>query len=82
LPRSSAFRSELHLLALLIALYPRLSALDAALTTTDDELRSRLEAFRRDHRSKIRTPFRQYAALVVTPVIGIAAVFWALMAGS
>jgi len=64
-------------LARLINLYRQASALDMALMLSDEELAPRIDRFCADHRSKIRTPFRQYAALVAYAVIGILALFWA-----
>jgi len=68
--------SEIEL-ARLINLYRDLSALEMALMLSDEKLASKLDRFSADHRSKIRTPFRHYAALVVYAVMGIAAVAWA-----
>jgi hypothetical protein len=73
--------SELEL-ARLINLYRELSALDAALILSDEKLTSNLDRFSADHRSKIRTPFRQYAALVAYAVVGIFVVVWATVFAS
>jgi hypothetical protein len=64
-------------LARLINLYRELSALDMALMLSDERLAPSLDRFSTDHRSKIRTPFRQYAALVGYAVVGVAALAWA-----
>jgi hypothetical protein len=64
-------------LARLINLYRELSALDMALMLSDERLAPSLDCFSTDHRSKIRTPFRQYAALVGYAVVGVAALAWA-----
>jgi|1186.fasta_scaffold375047_2 hypothetical protein len=69
-------------LARLINVYRQLSALDMALMLSDEKLQPKLDRFSADHRSKIRTPFRQYAALVAYAVAGVAAVTWAAVAGS
>ena len=69
-------------LARLINLYRELSALDMALILSDEKLAPNLDRFSADHRSKIRTPFRQYAALVGYAVVGVAAVAWAAMSAS
>lgn len=68
--------SEIEL-ARLINLYRELSALDMALMLSDEKLAPRLDRFSVDHRSRIRTPFRQYAALVGYAVAFIAALAWA-----
>lgn len=64
-------------LARLINLYREFSALDTALTLSDHELAPNLDRFSADHRSKIRTPFRQYAALILYLVLTIIALAWA-----
>lgn len=65
----------------LIAVYPRLSALDLAHLLSDPELAPRLEHFRRDHKSMIRTPFQQYGLFVVIAVVSIAIISWAIFGG-
>ena len=65
-------------LARLINLYRELPALDMALMLSDEKLAPRLDRFSADHRSKIRTPFRQYAALVAYAIVGLAVVAWAI----
>ena len=69
-------------LARLINLYRELSALDMALMLSDEKLAPNLDRFSDDHRSRIRTPFRQYAALVGYAVVGVAAVAWAAVVGA
>ena len=64
-------------LARLVNLYRGLSALDMALMLSDERVAPRLDRFSADHRSKIRTPFRQYAALVVYAVVGLGVLVWA-----
>lgn len=66
-------------LARLINLYRQLSALDSALLISDGDLASKLNLFFADHRAKVRTPFRHYAALVGYAVIGIAVLVWAMI---
>lgn len=66
-------------LALLINLYRELSALDMALMISDEQLGPKVDRFFADHRSKIRTPLRQYAALLGTAIFGILAITWALV---
>lgn len=73
--------SEIEL-ARLINLYRGLSALDMALMLSDERLAPKLDRFSSDHRSKIRTPFRQYAALVGYAVLAVVAVAWAAAAAS
>jgi hypothetical protein len=69
-------------LARLIHLYRRFSALDMALAISNEKLAPNLDRFSADHRSKIRTPFRQYAALVGYAVVTIAALTWAASVAS
>jgi hypothetical protein len=69
-------------LARLINLYRHFTALDLALMISDETLGPKLDRFFADHRSKIRTPFRQYATLVGTAVAGIAAALWAIVSNS
>ncbi len=68
--------SEIEL-ARLIDRYRHLSALDMALMLSDEKLAPRLDRFSGDHRTRIRTPFRQYAALVAYALVGAAVVLWA-----
>ena len=65
-------------LARLINLYSKLSALDVALMISDERLGPRMDRFFADHRAKIRTPFQQYAILVVIAVVGVIALFWSM----
>ena len=69
-------------LARLINLYRELSAFDMAFMLSDEKLAPNLDRFSSDHRSKIRTPFRQYAALVGYAVLTIGAVAWAMISAS
>jgi len=64
-------------LARLINLYRGRSALDVALMLSDEKLASRMDRFSADNRSRIRTPFRQYAALVAYAFVGVAVITWA-----
>jgi hypothetical protein len=68
--------SEIEL-ARLINRYRDLSALDMALMLSDESLAPKLDRFSADHRSRIRTPFRQYAALVAYAVVGVTVIAWA-----
>jgi hypothetical protein len=69
-------------LARLINLYRDFSALDMALVISNEELGENLDRFTADHRSKIRTPFRQYAALVAYAVVAVVALGWAAAVAS
>lgn len=73
--------SEIEL-ARLINLYRRLPALDVALFLSDEILAPKIDQFSKDHRSKVRIPFRQYAVLVWIAVAGLALLAWALAFGS
>ena len=66
-------------LARLINLYREFSALDMALMISDERLGPKMDRFFAEHRSRIRTPFRHYAALVGTAFFGVLAIAWALM---
>jgi len=66
-------------LARLINLYRDLSALDTALMLSDEKIAPNLDRFSADHRSKIRRPFRQYAALVGYAVVAGAVLVWAVI---
>jgi hypothetical protein len=68
--------SEIELTRL-INLYRGLSALDMALMLSDERVAPSLDRFSADHRSKIRTPVRQYAALLVYAVVGLGVLAWA-----
>lgn len=69
-------------LARLINVYRELSALEVALLISEDELTPKLSQFVQDHRSKIRTPFRQYAVLVAIAVAAAALVIWTMLFAS
>lgn len=73
--------SEIEL-ARLINLYRQLSALDVALMIADEQLAPRLERFVGEHRSELRTPFRQYAVLVAIAVLGFVLMAWVVAFGS
>jgi len=69
-------------LARLINLYRGLSALDVALMLSDEKLAPHLDRFSAEHRSRIRTPFRQYAALVAYAVVGLVVLAWVIAGAS
>jgi len=69
--------SEIQL-ARLINLYRNLSALDMALMLSDEKLAPTLDRFSREHRSRLRKPFRQYAGLLMYVALTIGAVIWAI----
>ena len=66
-------------LARLINLYRNLSALEVALMISDEQLGLKLDTFFADHRSALKTPFRQYGVLVGIAVAGLIAVLWAVL---
>lgn len=68
--------SEIEL-ARLINQFRELSALEMALMLSDEALAPCLDRFSADHRSRIRPPFRQYAALLVYAAVGLAVLVWA-----
>ena len=69
-------------LARLINLYRNLSALDTALMLSDEGLAPRLDRFSKEHRSKVRPAFRQYAGLLAYALLTIGAVIWAVIVAS
>lgn len=73
--------SEVELVRL-ISLYRELSALDVALMISDEQLAPRLDRFAGEHRSELRTPFRQYAVLVAIAVVGVLLASWVVAFGS
>lgn len=66
----------------LISLYRAFSALEMALVLSDKVLAPRLDRFAADFRSKIRPPFRHYAALLLYAVLGVASLAWAAAVAS
>ncbi len=69
--------SEIEL-ARLINLYRELSALEVALLMSDNDLGPRLGKFVEDHRSRVRTPFREYGMFVFITVLAAALIFWSV----
>ena len=69
-------------LARLINFYRDLSALDVALMISDEKFGPKLDLFFKDHRSQIRTPFRDYAILVAIAMAGFVIIGWAVAFGS
>ena len=65
-------------LARLINLYREMSALDMALMLSDRHVAPNLDRFSADHRSKVRPPFRQYAALLIYAAVGLVVAAWAV----
>lgn len=63
----------------LIDIYPQLPMVQLALMSSDEELAPRLEAFKRDHRKRIRTPFHQYGALMIPVVLMAMVVLWTMV---
>lgn len=62
----------------LVAVYPQMSMLQVALMTCDEETADGLAAFHKDHGRRIRTPFRQYGALLAPVVMLWIVVVWQL----
>ena len=62
----------------LISLYPQLSPVEMALMISNEKIAGKLDAFRRAHLRRIRTPFRHYAVFVGIFVAGLALIGWAL----
>ena len=69
-------------LARLINHYRDLSALDVAMMISDEKFGPKLDLFFKDHRSQIRTPFRDYAILVAIAMAGFAIIGWAVAIAS
>jgi len=53
--------------------------LHIALMTSDEELGPRLAAFQRDHRRRLRAPFRQFAVLLIPLVIMFVVMLWTIL---
>lgn len=68
-------------LSRLIQLYRSLTALDMALLISDTGLAPKLDQFYKDHRRRLRTPFRQYAILVYIAGVGVLVAIWAATLG-
>ena len=49
----------------LVILYPRLPSLHVALMLSDEDLRPRLEAFRRAHAERLRPPLRHFGVFLI-----------------
>ena len=64
-------------LARLIAVYRELPAVDMALMLSDEQLAPSMDRFAADHRSRLRTPFRHYAALVAYALLTMIGIAWA-----
>lgn len=62
----------------LVKIYPHLPMLHIALMTSDEELGPRLEAFQKDHRRRLRTPFRQLGGLLIALAIMFVVLLWAI----
>lgn len=63
----------------LVEIYPQLPIVQLALMSSDDELAPRLEAFRKDHGRRLRTPGHHIAALL-SPVFLLAIVIaWVVL---
>lgn len=62
----------------LVSLFRDLSPVEQAMMMSDEEVAPQLEQFRREQRSIIRPPFRQYAPLVVIAIAGLATIVWAI----
>ena len=60
----------------LIDIYPRLAILDVGLMTSDPSISTRLDAFCRDHRRKLK---RSSAGPLLFLIIPIAALIWAFL---
>jgi hypothetical protein len=67
-------------LATLINLFPYIRILDLGLMTSDERLGGRLDAFRKDHGSRLRTPISSLIAFTAVPAIIVLAglLWWAL----
>ncbi|HWU92503.1 MAG TPA: hypothetical protein VN106_04565 [Sphingomicrobium sp.] len=50
-----------------------------ALMLSDERVAPALDQFAADHRSRLRKPFRQYAALVGYAVVGVVVLAWAIV---
>ena len=55
----------------LVTLYRELTPVEISYLRSDGGLVGTLDRFRSDHRKQLRTPFRDYAALVIIPICGV-----------
>ena len=67
-------------LATLINLFPYIRILDLGLMTSDERLSGKLDAFRRDHGGKLRSPISSLIAFLSLPVILAVGLLWWLLA--
>jgi hypothetical protein len=67
-------------LATLINLFPYIRILDLGLMTSDERLGGKLDAFRREHGNRLRTPISSLIAFAAVPAIIVVAglLWWAL----
>lgn len=65
--------------ARMVKLYRKMTPLEVALLISDDELGRKLERFFSDHRTEVRTPFREYAMLVAIAISGVLITLWAIV---
>jgi hypothetical protein len=62
----------------LVEVFRTLPILDVALMTTDEFIRPRLDAFRRDHKRELRPPFWHYLVFLSIPSTLVMALTWGL----
>jgi hypothetical protein len=62
----------------LVSIYPHLPMLHIALMTSDEELGPRLAAFQTNYGRRLRTPFRQFAVLLIPLAIMLVVVLWTI----
>lgn len=67
-------------LAILIDLFPYIKILDLGLMTADERLAGKLEAFRKDHGHKMRTPISSLVVFLAVPtVMLVSGLLWWLL---
>ena len=69
---------ELSELQRLLHIFPRLPILETALMTAEEDLRVKLDAFRRDHRHRVRGSAWQGVVLLAIPAAIAVAFLWAI----
>ena len=63
----------------LLQVFPRLPLLETALMTAEEDLRTKLDRFRREHGRRVRGPAWHGLLLLAIPAAMTAAFLWALL---
>lgn len=66
----------------LIDIFPRLRVLDVGMMTADDLLAEKLEAFQKDHGSKLKVPMASVLGFLAFPILVMLTVLWWVLSPS